>query len=301
MAPITTERGSYFACTEPSGSDLQQGDVLEKSDAMCSLIREVHPYYLNDNYTHFLVITQSCDLVRRPKECKSPYITLAAVKPLSFVLERELRKYQSSELERLAEVCSSKSRPNLQRFLSGLLNNNDSQYFYLHHDPRLGVTQPVCAFLRLSISIKAPVHYESCLRARVLSLDQVFRAKLGWLTGNMYSRVGTPDWTPEYISTDEFGRMVDLHLDQLCNWEDDKRLRVAKRQIKDIDGMGREGLRNKIRDIQIQTGRELVEEALREELSKFDPLPNNSNELATKLVKRLASNPKYSQGLKAQN
>jgi len=50
----------------------------------------------------------------------------------------------------------------------------------------------LCAFLLLSIALRAE-HYGALLEAKIAQLDDIFAAKLGWLTGNLYSRVGTPD------------------------------------------------------------------------------------------------------------
>jgi len=54
--------------------------------------------------------------------------------------------------------------------------------------------------LPLSLSIRAE-HYESCVRDRVAQIDDLFQAKLGWLLGQQYSRVGTPDWTAEGLAS----------------------------------------------------------------------------------------------------
>ena len=47
---------------------------------------------------------------------------------------------------------------------------------------------------RGSVAIKAD-HYEVLQKARIGQLAKEFRAKLGWLVGNMYSRIGTEDWS----------------------------------------------------------------------------------------------------------
>ena len=47
-------------------------------------------------------------------------------------------------------------------------------------------------FLALSVALRIS-HYDACIGAKVAQLDDVFQAKVGWLTGNLYSRVGTPD------------------------------------------------------------------------------------------------------------
>lgn len=44
---------------------LCQGDILEKTDDLIAILKEVHPYFLNESYKYFMVLSQSCDLVRR--------------------------------------------------------------------------------------------------------------------------------------------------------------------------------------------------------------------------------------------
>jgi hypothetical protein len=46
-------------------SDLFQGDILEPTEDLRSILGQVHPHFLHPKYTGFLLITQSCDLVRR--------------------------------------------------------------------------------------------------------------------------------------------------------------------------------------------------------------------------------------------
>lgn len=53
------------------------------------------------------------------------------------------------------------------------------------------------ALLNLSIAIKSDLHLEKCTKAKVLQLTDTFQAKLGWLVGQLYSRVGTQDMDPD--------------------------------------------------------------------------------------------------------
>lgn len=56
----------------PDMSSLCQGDVLRVTDEMREILKEVHPYFLNEQYKYFMVLTQSCDLVRRNAgKCKT--------------------------------------------------------------------------------------------------------------------------------------------------------------------------------------------------------------------------------------
>ena len=70
---------------------LFQGDVLCRSNEIVKAIGQAHQYYADaPHYTHFVVITQSCDLVRRAGDFNAPYITISAAKPLRSVMNEYL-------------------------------------------------------------------------------------------------------------------------------------------------------------------------------------------------------------------
>jgi hypothetical protein len=218
----------HFTYCKPRG-DLAQGDLITKTDEIKELLRRVHPHYLKDDYTHLLVLTQSCDLVRRNGDpCKSRYISLAAVRPLSLVVQREVGNYQD-EFAVAAGVCSKRVQKLLEQFVEKLLNNNADEYFYLERDRALGLHEPSCVFLRPSVAVRAEEHYDKLINARLLSLTDVFQAKLGWLLGKMYSRVGTPDWVPDNANETDFQRTVQEILGSVVRWVDDDQLKLAKR------------------------------------------------------------------------
>ena len=204
---------------------LQQGDVLRRTPAIDALLRDVHPHYTNEDYRYLMVLTQTCDLVRRHGEgqrCRARYISVAAVRPLERVLSREIEKYQRSSLERNHRFCDLSHRERVEQFLSRLLNNNEEEFFYLHPHQYTGVqagmTEGHCTFLALSIAIKSDLHYATCLDAKILQLNDSFQHKLGWLVGKMYSRVGTADWVPDVCTEDDFKRTIDSFLDGACVW-----------------------------------------------------------------------------------
>jgi hypothetical protein len=114
----------------------------------------------------------------------------------------------------------------LNQFLQRLFNNNESDYFYLHSEPTKGLGEDSCAFLRLSISIRAPEHYEKCLKSRYLSLSEPFRAKLGWLVGQLFSRVATQDW-----DSDRLKDQLKKATDDAALWIEDKKLPKLKERV----------------------------------------------------------------------
>jgi hypothetical protein len=113
------------------GSDLQQGDVLQRTPELQATIERAHPGYIKDDYQHFAVLTQSCDLVTGRQ---ADHITIAAVRPLSDAIRLELAREQKNYVLRLADAAPESAKDRLKQFLERLFNNNESEYFYLHQD-----------------------------------------------------------------------------------------------------------------------------------------------------------------------
>jgi hypothetical protein len=82
---------THYVYDDPDKAQLAQGDILQRTDALVSLLGEYHPHYAeHPDYKFFAVLTQSCDLVRRDgRPPKSPYITIAAARTLEETLLRE--------------------------------------------------------------------------------------------------------------------------------------------------------------------------------------------------------------------
>lgn len=170
-----------------------------------------------------MVLTQTCDLVRRVGSagnptCKARYISIAAVRPISLVFQREIQKFQYTPIEAKYQLCNENYRGRIKDFIARVLNNNEPEFFYLREEPSCGLTQPHCAFLALSIPVKSELHYDKILAAKILQLEDGFQHKLGWLTGNLYSRVGTPDWVPDVCTKEDFDNTINELLDRYCLW-----------------------------------------------------------------------------------
>ncbi len=207
----------HFTYTTPDLEQLGQGDVVCRTTALEEILREVHPHYFEKkDYRYFLVLTQSCDLVRRAGgRCTSPYISIAAVRPLGLAIEREVSRLQYDELEEDLGICDSNRKAKLYQFLERVLNNNEDRYFFLYREPLRGLEDDHCAFLQLSIPLKSDLHYQTLLNAKILQLDESFQHKLGYLVGNSYSRVGTDDWTPNHATVDAFKKATRKPIDDL--------------------------------------------------------------------------------------
>lgn len=185
----------HFTYREEGTVDLCQGDLLARTPALQEILRSYHPHYFeNPRNTHFLVLTQSCDVARRKDGvCGTKYITIAAVRSLAEVVKRQLELEVDPRITAAVPIGSSKARSRLEMFLQRLVNNNEPEFFFLRRDISVGLREDSCAFLRLSIPLRVE-HYDALFAARVLQLTEPFQAKLGSLVGQMYSRVGTKDW-----------------------------------------------------------------------------------------------------------
>ncbi len=189
---------AHFVYRDPNKTVLNQGDILAKTPALVRHLSEFHPYYAQHvEYKYFMVLTQGCDLVlRKGGMCASPYITLAAVRPVEEALRREAARHQQ-DWQAKANVISLKSKDKIMMFVESLLDNNQSEYFYLHADPQVGIQQNCCAFLQLAVALKSQ-HYAMCLEAKVCELEEAFQAKLGYTIGQLFNRVGTVEWNEKY-------------------------------------------------------------------------------------------------------
>ncbi|EAQ33484.1 hypothetical protein NB311A_00285 [Nitrobacter sp. Nb-311A] len=169
--------------------------MLRRTSAINDLLQAVHPHFHNHpKNSCFLVLTKSCDLVPRgrDRQCKAPYIVIAPVRALDAVVQKHLDELNSADVKAALPVVGNRAKSKLSEFMQRLLNNNESGYFYLDAEDT-DLPEDSVAFLNLSIAIKTNHHLQTCIDAKVLQLTDTFQAKLGWLLGQKYSRVGTPD------------------------------------------------------------------------------------------------------------
>lgn len=175
-------------------TQLRQGDLLLRTPALASALGEAHSYYAEANdYSHFLILTQSCDLVRRKdKYCKSRYITICAVRPLSLAVEREFQQYTKPIIGCPVPIGDRDKNILARQFLERVVNNTVDGIFFIPRGAAQTVDDHLCAFLPLSVALRA-THYDACLSAKVGQVKDIFAAKIGSLASDLYSRIATPD------------------------------------------------------------------------------------------------------------
>lgn len=172
---------------------LLQGDLLHRTPALAEAINKAHSYYATAaDYSHFLVLTQSCDLVRRKGKCKSRYITICAVRPLSLAVARELERYTNPLDGCPVPVGNVENNVLARQYLERVLNNTVDGIFFIPRGVAATVDEHLCAFLALSVALRVD-HYDTCLSAKVGQAKEIFAAKVGSLASNLYARIATPD------------------------------------------------------------------------------------------------------------
>lgn len=234
LEELVLNKGIHFTYkADADMTSLCQGDVLLKTDALSNILGSVHPYFLNDEYKYFMVLSQSCDLVRRGgKNCKTPYITLAAVRDYNDFVQRSLIANKMAEEYKGLLLVDDRSKIRVMQLIERLYNNTEPDYFFLYKEESLGFPNSMVCYLKVSIALKSALHYQECLEAKKLELSDEFKAKLGWLVGNMYSRVGTTDWESK-MSSDSRRQMIEDDVNSRCVIGSKEQIKELKKQFEE--------------------------------------------------------------------
>lgn len=234
---------------------LCQGDVLNITEELAEVLRNVHPYFLNGQYRYFMVLSQSCDLVRRDgKNCKTPYITLAAIRSYDSFVEKTLVKEKFAENVSGLLLMDEKKKEKAYQLIERIYNNTEPEYFFLYKEDALDFPESMITYLKVSIALKSQEHYDKCLAAKKMELSDEFKAKLGWLVGNMYSRVGTADWEG-IMTAQERKEMLNNDLESKCIIGSKDQLKILKAELAKKSEMihNHEEAASFVSDIYVQT------------------------------------------------
>lgn len=227
---------TYKLSQDTDFESLCQGDILKVTDELRKVLEQYHAYFIDEKYKYFMVITQSCDLVRRKENCKSPYITLAAVRSFDEFLYREMQKDKAYEECKGLKLLDEGKFNKYYQLVERLYNNTEPDYFFLYKDSEFNFNESMVAYLKVSIPIKSDIHYDTCLAAKIMELTDEFKAKLGWSVGYMYSRVGTTDWT-NIMSEQDRKEMLKNELASRFVVSNKQKLQQLKKQLEDGTGV----------------------------------------------------------------
>ena len=146
-------------------SDLMQGDILARTSDLVRLLTEVHAHFRDEKYLGFMVVTQSCDLVRRKgSPCRAHHISLAVIRSLNPVLDSLFRDFGSKHF---ADIYIDEQKDRAHQLVERILNQNEQAIglFYLHPDSDAGIAEASVALLRVTIALRSE-HYEMLIAAR---------------------------------------------------------------------------------------------------------------------------------------
>ena len=277
----------HFTYRALDSSTLKQGDILEKTSDLCNLFKKYHSYFERDQYVYFIVLTQTCDLVQRGDGPKSNYITLAAIRSFEDFISKEIANFPQTELEKKGGILNQKHQAKLFDSTKKLFNNNHHEFFYLHEQNMLNFPSGV-AYLRLSITLKIE-HYDVCLAAKRLQLREDFTAKLGWLLGDLYSRVGTQDWVPNPYSEKEFNNWINKTIENNCAFVSGKRLQKLSRRFDGVDlsSVKKIDILNELKNINDENFREIFNGNMKKIL--FDMKLVNDDDEAEIIINKINS------------
>jgi hypothetical protein len=259
-----------YRIPKPS-DDLSQGDIIARTDSVLKILDGVHNYFRNEKYLCFIVLTQSCDLVMRGGTCKARQIGLGVVRALDEILAEVFGDICGAGA---ARVYSQAGRADAQEFVERLLNQNEwgHGFFYLHPNADVSIAVEAVAVLRVSISLRSREHYKTLRKARCGALDTEYRNKLGWLTGNLYSRVDTTDWAEQEGGKAALKKLVGKLLDgegEVKNiWVPDLWLKAAKEKQIDIGSLARSEILPTLRTVAPPSSQEIALERIREKIDQ---------------------------------
>ena len=200
-------------CPVGEEDDLFQGDIIARSEPLLEVFRDVHRHFCAEKYLAFLVITQTCDLVRRgARACKTKHINLAVIRSLDDLVPDFFQEMCGTGIE---GVYLEETKYEAKQFLTRVINQNEQAHgiFYLHPDADAGIAVPAVALLRVSIALRSHEHYDTLRRERCGRIANEYRNKLGWLAGNLYSRIDTPDWSDHKGGESQAEEMINGFLD----------------------------------------------------------------------------------------
>ncbi len=192
--------------------DLLQGDILRRTEPLLKRLGDVHRHFCDEKYLAFIVVTQSCDLVMRGNACKAKHITLAVVRSFKSLIPDLLKELCGTPYEGFYD---QDKRYEAEQQILKIINQNEQAHgmFYLYPDVQAGIAEHAVALLRVSIALRAHEHYALLKQSRVGRLETEFRNKMGWLAGNLYSRVDTPDWADHDGGEEKAEETIQILLD----------------------------------------------------------------------------------------
>jgi len=212
--PIIEQEVSDRFYHKNKNSSLMTGDLINLNTLNKLLTKEhqknlktnfgndIYPYFF-EKYQYGIIATQSCKI----EQNKVHVIELCAVKPLTKIVQYLLP--QKSIQARDKFIYKEEEWKNVDEKYRKLIDQqHDEFFFYPDYYENNEMKQPC---LIACIDIKVPIrvkiygiqHVETLKKARVRSINQEYRDKLGEKLGRYYLNVALEDTKDLFVETDE--------------------------------------------------------------------------------------------------
>lgn len=286
---------------------LSQGDVIARTDEVVERIGQAHQYYADaHHYTHFVVLTQSCDLVKRRNQFNAPYITIAAAKPFKKTID-DFFDGKSKSVEGAEFTYYSLSlMKRVKQLVERHINNTEPEFFFLPSSGHPNIPEDLVVFLRLTIALRKE-HYDTFAQAKIAELADIFQAKIGWLKGNIYSRVATPDIEERNINAAAIKKgFYDRHVPKGdFFWLSDLQSKFLKGIVNERrQDIGRDLTRDEVLEIiekEIPEDTQIIAANIVERLKKNKLIDTGDEDAAKKFARVIANEPSFKSLVKSSD
>lgn len=177
--------------------------VFDSKDKKTKLqFQEIYPEVNTDKVDYGIILSQSCDLVRRGKKhlLKTPYITIALLEPIEKFIEQKFSKTIESLVEEHSVQHGNYRIINKEKLLnkisekcSKLFDNRETFYFFISIELKKEQTKMFYVNLVKTFPFKV-MHYETFAKSAQYELNTSFANKLGDMLSYIYGRIGVENY-----------------------------------------------------------------------------------------------------------
>ena len=217
--------------------ELKQGTIFsikniafDSKDRKTKLqFQEIYPEVNIDNIDYGIILSQSCDLVRRNKNPlpKTPYITIALLEPIEKFIEQKFPKTieklvqeYSVQYENYRIINKEDLLSKISEKCSKLFDNRETFYFFISIELEKTLTKMFYVNLVKTFPFKA-MHYETFAKNAKYELNTAFANKLGDMLSYIYGRVGVENYDKK-------------QMEHLLNLMNEKLISVSQKKVGQI-------------------------------------------------------------------
>jgi len=185
-----------------------------------------------------------------------------------------------------------------KQLLERHLNSTEPEYFFLPQSGHPAIPEDLVVFLRLTIALRKE-HYNILAQAKIAELDDVFQAKIGWLKGNIYSRVATPDLEERGTNASEIKRQFfETYIPKDSTvWLSPLQAKLLKKRVKELSEARGHGLTTEevieLLKNEIPEDTQIVAGNIVDRLKTRGIIDGGDDELARRILQAIVNEPTF--------